>query len=248
MANELDEVTGPTNADGRDVNVVEKQLKVEIGTGTKLLDIAVWVVGLPFGFAAGYLGSNGDLAVATLALPLGLIPGLIWLFLKVNARAFLLKLQQKIQADASQIDNYLEQRVVILQNLAGLVAKSIDLDKDVMKTVAAYRSGVNPDSDASRNDAGSSIENAFMKINVAVEAYPELKAQENIAEAMRQNSYLQKEITAARTLYNDTVTTWNQEIYSWPINQLVAAKAGYTTRIPFTATQETKAAARDTFF
>jgi LemA protein len=41
---------------------------------------------------------------------------------------------------------------------------------------------------------------------------------------------------------------WNQEIFSWPINQLVAAKAGYKTRIPFTASQETKAAARGNFF
>jgi LemA protein len=85
------------------------------------------------------------------------------------------------------------------------------------------------------------------RINVAFEAYPELRAQENIAEAMRQNSYLQKEITAARTLYNDTVTTWNQEIYSWPTNQIVAAKAGYTTRIPFIASAETRDAARKTF-
>ena len=86
------------------------------------------------------------------------------------------------------------------------------------------------------------------RINVAFEAYPELRAQDNIAEAMRQNSYLQKEITAARTLYNDTVATWNQDIFSWPTKQIVAAKAGYTTRIPFTASAEIKSAARGTFF
>lgn len=248
MANELDEMTGPTNSEGRDVNVIEKSLKVEIGGGTKLLEIAIWVLGFPLAFVIGLAVSAGDLVVAAIALLFGVAPGLLWLLLKVNARAMLLKLQQKIQADASQIDNYLEQRVIILQNLAGLLAKSIDLDKDVMKTVAAYRSGINPDSDLSRNAAGANLDNAFMKINVAFEAYPELQAQENIAEAMRQNSYLQKEITASRTLYNDTVTMWNQEIYSWPINQLVAAKAGYTTRIPFTTSQETKAAARGTFF
>lgn len=248
MANELDEVTGPTNSEGRDVNVIEKQLKVEIGGGTKLLEVAVWILGFPLAFILGFAGSGGDVGVATLSLLLGVVPGLIWLLLKVNARAMLLKLQQKIQADASQIDNYLEQRVIILQNLASLLERSIDLDKDVMKTVAAYRSGINPDSDLSRNAAGANLDSAFMKINVAFEAYPDLRAQENIAEAMRQNSYLQKEITAARTLYNDTVTMWNQEIFSWPINQLVAAKAGYTTRIPFTASAETKAAARGNFF
>jgi LemA protein len=248
MANELDEVSGPTNSEGRDVNVIEKQLKVEVGAGTKLFEVAVWVLGFPLAFLIGLAASGGDIAVASLSLILGVVPGLILMLLKVNARAYLLKVQQKIQADASQIDNYLEQRVVILQNLASLLAKSIDLDKDVMKTVAAYRSGINPESDMERNTAGSDLDGAFMKINVAFEAYPDLQAQDNIAEAMRQNAYLQKEITAARTLYNDTVTVWNQEIFSWPINQLVASKAGYNTRIPFTASQATKAAARGNFF
>jgi LemA protein len=157
-------------------------------------------------------------------------------------------LQQKIQADASQIDNYLEQRVVILQNLARLLDKSIDLDKDVMKSVAAYRGGVNPNSDAERNKVAGQLDGMFSRINLAFENYPNLKAQDNIADAIRQNSYLQKEITAARTLYNDTLTRWNQDIFAWPTKIIVAAKQGYTTRIPFTTSQETKQAARGTFF
>ena len=32
MANELDELTGPVNQEGRDVNVIEKQLKGELNT------------------------------------------------------------------------------------------------------------------------------------------------------------------------------------------------------------------------
>ena len=80
------------------------------------------------------------------------------------------------------------------------------------------------------------------------EAYPDLKAQAVIADAMRQNSYLQKEVTAARSLYNDTVGMWNQDVFAWPTKQIVAARAGYTTRIPFIASAETKAAARSVFF
>lgn len=222
MVNELDEMTGPTNSEGRDVNVVEKQLKPEVNTGTKVFEIALWVAGI--------------------------IPGLIFALLKVNALAYLRKLQQRIQANASQIDNYLEQRVVILQNLAQLLSKSIDLDKDVMKSVAQYRSGGSPANDAARNETSAQLDGMFSRINVAFEAYPDLKAQENIAEAMRQNSNLQKEITAARTLYNDSVATWNQEIFAWPVKLMVAAKQGYTTRIPFTASAATKEAARGTFF
>ena len=81
-----------------------------------------------------------------------------------------------------------------------------------------------------------------------MEAYPELKAHAAIADAMQQNSYLQKEITAARSLYNDTVYQWNRDIFDWPAKMIVAAKEGYTTRIPFTASAETKEKARAVFF
>lgn len=245
MANELDEVTGPVDQEGRDINVINKQIPVHIGTGSLIFEIALWVV-LPI---------IGGLALLTGALPrnyslglvlLGALPGLIFQFMKVNALAYLRQLQQKIQADASQIDNYLEQRVVILNNVVGLVAKAIDLDKDVMKSVAAYRSGHH--ADAERNAASQKIDSIFSRINVACEAYPDLKGQAVIADAMRQNSYLQKEVTAARSLYNDTVGMWNQDIFAWPTKQIVAARAGYSTRIPFTASADTKAAARSVFF
>jgi len=246
MGNELDEVTGPTTAAGRDINVIDKQLKVEIGQGTKIFELSIWVLGVVVAATIGIAGTMN--AAGALFGLLGVIPGLIFQLLKTNAHAYLRKLQQKIQADASQIDNYLEQRVIILQNLVGLIEKSIDLDKDVMKSVAAFRSGANPNVDNARNETSAALDSVTSRINVAFEAYPELRAQENIADAMRQNSYLQQEITAARTLYNDTVTTWNQVIYSWPVNQIVAAKAGYTTRIPFIASAEMKEAARKTFF
>ena len=113
-------------------------------------------------------------------------------------------------------------------------------------SVAAFRGGVNPDVD--RNELSRQLDGAFSRLFPQIEAYPELKAHAAIADAMQQNSYLQKEITAARALYNDTVNQWNTDIYAWPTKMIVAAKAGYTTRIPFTASAETKAKARGVFF
>jgi LemA protein len=167
--------------------------------------------------------------------------------MKVQAKNYFQKLQQKIQADASQIDNFLEQRVVILQNVAKLVEKAVALDTDVMKAVAAFRGGA-VTSDQNRNMVASQIDSAFGRLFPQVEAYPELRAHTAIAQAMEQNNYLQREITAARALYNDTVTQWNTDIYSWPTKMIVAARSGYTTRIPFTASAEIKAQARATFF
>ena len=60
--------------------------------------------------------------------------------------------------------------------------------------------------------------------------------------------YLQREITAARTVYNSRVTQWNTDIFAWPTKMIVAARAGYTTRIPFAASKEVKEQARGVFF
>lgn len=222
MANELDELTGPVNEQGQDINVINKQLPVKVGWGSTFFEVMLWI--------------------------LGIIPGIVFLFMKINAKSYLRKLQQRIQHNASQIDNYLEQRVVILSNAAQLVEKSVDLDKDVMKTVAAYRSGVNPNDDSARNEIQAALDKAGRSINIAFENYPDLKAHQTIADAMQQNSYLQREITAAREVYNDTVNQWNSDIQAWPTKMIVAARQGYTTRIPFTASKEIKEQARQTFF
>lgn len=220
MANELDEMTGSVNANGRDVNVIEKQIPVRVGVGSLIFEILLWVCGI--------------------------LPGVVFLFMKIGARNYFRQLQQKIQADASTIDNYLEQRVQILQNVAPLVSKAIDLDKDVMKSVAAFRGGRL--SEESRNAVSNDLDRSFGRLFPQVEAYPELKAHAAIADAMQQNGYLQREITAARSLYNDTVNQWNTDIFAWPTKMIVAARAGYTTRIPFTASVEVKTRARETFF
>ncbi len=222
MANELDEMTGPINEEGRDVNVIQKQIPVKTGVGSIIFEVMLFV--------------------------LGIIPGLIFLICKVNARTYLRQLQQKVQHDASQIDNYLEQRVVILQNAAKLLDKAIDLDKDTMTKIAQYRSGNSSSNDEIRSATNEKIDTLFGQINVAYEQYPELKAHDQIEECLRQNSYLQKEITAARELYNDTVYQWNSAIQAWPAKMMVAAKEGYTTRIPFSTSKEVKDKARGTFF
>ena len=218
MANGLDELNDEVST-GRDINVINKRIPVTVGTGSKVFEIMLWICGI--------------------------IPGLIFMFMKIKAGTYLRQLEQKLQHDASQVDNYMEQRVVILQNVAKLLDKSIDLDKDTLTTIAKYRSGV---TDEERNTVGEQVENVNRKINIAIENYPKLEAHKAIADAMQQNAYLQKEITASREVYNDTVNRWNTEIQAWPTKMIVAAKAGYTTRIPFSTTKEVKEQARGTFF
>lgn len=249
MGNLLNEVTGPVNDQGRDVHVIDRQLPVKIGFGSTLFEIALWitipVLVLLYVLIMGATLENA-LLVGIVGCLAGILPGVIFIFMKISARNYFLQLEQRIQAEASNIDNYLEQRVQILQNVVGLVERAIDLDKDVMKAVAALRGGtVNAEN---RNEVNQQVDHAFGRLFPQVEAYPELKAHNAIADAMQQNNYLQREITAARTVYNSRVTQWNTDIFAWPTKMIVAARQGYTTRIPFTASAETRAMARNKFF
>ena len=222
MANQLDELNPEVREEGLETNVIFKKIPAEIGVGSKIFEILLWVCGI--------------------------LPGVIFLLMKTNAQKHFDQLQQKIQRNASQIDNYLEQRVMVLQNCARLLDKAIDLDKSTFENIAKYRSGSATDADAVRNELGSQVEAISRNVNVAFENYPDLQAHREIADAMQQNMYLQREITAARELYNDTINQWNEDIFEWPTKKIVAAKNGYTTRIPFAASKEIKEQAKAVFF
>ncbi len=222
MANQLDELNPEIREEGLDANVIAKKLPATVGVGSKIFEILLWICGI--------------------------IPGVIFLFKKINAQKHFDQLQQKIQRNASQIDNYLEQRVVVLQNCARLLDKAIDLDKSTFENIAKYRSGNVKDTETARNELSGQVDNISKNINIAMESYPELASHKEIADAMQQNMYLQREITASRELYNDTINEWNKDIFVWPTKKIVAAKNGYTTRIPFIASQEIKQKAKDVFF
>ena len=150
MANQLDELNPEIREEGLDTNVIVKKLPAEVGVGSKVFEILLWVCGI--------------------------IPGVIFTFMKISAQKHFDQLQQKIQRNASQIDNYLEQRVIVLQNCARLLDKAIDLDKSTFENIAKYRSGVADHDDDARNELGGQIDTLSRNINVAVESYPDLQA------------------------------------------------------------------------
>ena len=220
MAIQLDE--NNVNPQGQDVNVIKQKIPAKVGVGSTIFQILLWV--------------------------LLIIPGVVFLFKKIKAENYFQQLQQKIQKNASQIDNYMEQRVVVLKNCAQILDKQADFEKGVFENIAKYRSGNSDQKELERNEIASQIEDLSKNINIAFENYPDLKAHKAFEDAMRQNYQLQLEITAARELYNDSVYAWNRDIFAWPTKMIVAAKNGYTTRIPFSISSSVKEEARGTFF
>lgn len=241
MGNRLDEVTGPVNDSGRETRVIDKQIPVEIGFLSILFEVFVWAIGFVLAALISFSSDLEPLAKVFIWL-LAFLPGIIYTIAKINARKYFMQLEQSIQAAASEIGQYQEQRYQILKNVASLVEKAATLDKEVMTAVAAYRGGVDPGKN------GEALDRGFASLVPHIEAYPELKTHAQIAEAMRQNNQLQKEITAARDIYNRKVLIWNKDIFEWPVKMIVAAREHYTTRIPFSISAESIEGSKKDFF
>lgn len=239
MGNMLNELDEEIREEGRDINVIAKQIKVETDTSIQILIWALYLVGL------GLIGF-GIIQKIYYLIPVGiLIPAFVYTNLK-KQESYFSQLEQRIQQSASQIDNYLEQRVIVLQNTAKLLEKAVDLDKTVFSEIAKMRAGNIQETE--RNEIQAKLDKAYRGLNLTVENYPDLKSHMEIRDAMQQNLYLQREITAAREVYNDNTGIWNREIFEWPFKKYVAARKGYTTRIPFIASKEIKERAREVFF
>lgn len=233
--------------EGREINVIAKQITVEKDFSLQLIVIALYLIGVVIAGLGFYLFKNTDEKIYLGLILIGIVM-IISIYKKIKTyESYFYQLEQRLQQSSSQIDNYLEQRVIVLQNTAKLVEKSIDLDKTVFSDIAKLRTGHNIN-DIEKNNIQSTLDNAYRSLNLTVENYPDLKSHSELKDAMQQNMYLQREITAAREVYNDNVGIWNREIFEWPLKKYVAGKKEYTTRIPFIASKEIKERAKEVFF
>lgn len=244
----LDFSASEENKAKNEVYVAQRSIPIERDGSAVAL---YWGVGLAGVAALAYLLAKRPLDAAlvpNLLAGLGALVPFALLFWRKKATASHFQgLMQKINGLASEIDNYIDQQIDILKNVAPLVEKSVELDKDVMKSVAAFRGGVDITNE-NRNAVAGQVSATYRALVPHMEAYPELKAHAVIAEAMQKAEHLRKEITAARTLYNDRVTQWNREVFEWPVKRMVAAEERYRTLVPFAIDAGRKEGAHQVFF
>lgn len=67
------------------------------------------------------------------------------------------------------------------------------------------------------------ISRSLSNILVAVEAYPELKANENFIQLQGSLNETEEQLSAARRFYNTSVTEYNNAVEMFPTNYLASA-------------------------
>lgn len=234
----LDHSANEVNKKGNEVYVAQQEVEVTPDKSANFLEYGLWGAGIALVIYIFATKPSDAGLIATIFKALcALIPAGWFFWQKKQTESYFAAHQQKIQAAASEIDNYTANRAKILIDIYELTHGAIRLDKDVMTAVAAYRGGVNITPE-NRNQIAKTVDNAFRALLPQIEAYPDLKAHSAIEEAMRQNVYWTKEVTATRTQYNDLVSQWNRDIFQWPIKRMMAASMHLHTMIPFALSED----------
>lgn len=125
----------------------------------------------------------------------------------------------------ASVDTQLKKRYDLIPNLVASVSKYMEHEKSILEEVTKLRADANKpnisDKDKIALDAKTSA--ALGSLMIAVEAYPELKANENVMHLQSSLNEVEEQISAARRAYNQAVTDYNNAIEMVPTNFMANA-------------------------
>jgi len=128
----------------------------------------------------------------------------------------------------SQIDVQLKRRHDLIPNLVNAVKGYMEHERSVLENVTRAREqavAAGPDINA-RAAAESALSAATGKFLAVVEAYPALRASENMLALQEELASTENRIAFARQFYNDSVLEYNATRGTFPRN-LLAAPFGF---------------------
>ncbi len=122
------------------------------------------------------------------------------------------------------IDAVLKKRYDLIPNLVSSVSKYMEHEKGLLEKVTELRAqATKPNiSDEQKIALDKQITSALGSIMVAVEEYPDLKANENVMHLQRTLNEVEAQISAARRAYNQAVTDYNNAIEMVPTNMMAS--------------------------
>lgn len=136
------------------------------------------------------------------------------------------------------IDAYLKKRYDLIPNLVAAVQKYMEHERGLLTEITELRSRAISGniSDNERVELDNKITRALGAINVAVENYPDLKANSNFLQLQASLNEVEEQISAARRAYNAAVNSYNNAVQMFPTN-LVAMILGFKARSFFEASE-----------
>ena len=164
----------------------------------------------------------------------------IYLWFKSGYNAMVEK-QETVQAQWAQVENVYQRRADLIPNLVATVKGYAQHEQGTLTDVIEARSkatgitidptDLDPEDIARFQAAQDQLSGALSRLLVSVEAYPELKANENFMALQSQLEGTENRITVERQRFNETAKDYNQYIRKFPRNIIAGMfdfeKVGY---------------------
>lgn len=158
----------------------------------------------------------------------------------------MVSLNQKVQAQWSQVENVYQRRADLIPNLVNTVKGYATHEKETLEGVVEARakatsvnidaSNLTPEKLKQFQDAQAGLSQALSRLMVVVERYPDLKANQNFLELQAQLEGTENRIATERRRFNDYTREYNTYIQSFPQNML-AGMFGFKEKPYFKAAQ-----------
>ncbi len=138
----------------------------------------------------------------------------------------------------ASIDAYLKKRYDLVPNLVSSVQTYMQHEKSVLTEITELRTKAlsgnlsNEEKVAINNQLGK----ALHSINIAVENYPDLKANTNFLQLQAALNEIEEQLSAARRAYNASVVAYNNAVQMFPTN-IVALIMSFKTKEYFEASE-----------
>ncbi|MFN4315135.1 MAG: LemA family protein [Chitinophagaceae bacterium] len=154
----------------------------------------------------------------------------IWIASLYNG---LVRLRNRRQNAFADIDVQLRQRHDLVPQLVETVKGYAAHEKDLLlKVTEARTAAINATGIDQKIAAEQQLTAALQGLKVQVEAYPELKANQNFLHLQEELSDIENKLASARRFFNGATTEYNNAVESFPGN-LVARNFGFQKEVFF---------------
>ena len=155
-------------------------------------------------------------------------------------------LTQNVEQSWGDVQTAYQRRNDLIGNLVNTVKGAAEFEKSTLTAVIEARSkatsvridpaNITPEQLAEFNKAQSGVSSSLSRLLVTVEAYPELKANQNFLKLQDELASTENQILTARTRFNEAVKPYNSHIKTFP-NSLFAGLFGFRDKAYFNAVE-----------
>lgn len=164
-----------------------------------------------------------------------------------NTYNSLVGLEESVEAAWSQVENVYQRRADLIPNLVETVKGAADFERSTLESVIQARASAtqmqatlsedilnNPEAMQRFEQVQGELSGALARLLVAVERYPELKANQNYLALQSQLEGTENRIAVERRKFNETAQTFNARVRRFPTS-LVASMTGFEKKAYFQA-------------